>query len=115
MGTVRVTQVYGDTLTWGEYECGLGTVRVTVNSKVEDRHDMALLDMSGQSWPSVVLSLLHNFADDSRVPEEEGACSSSIRKTAEVRASTTTLFVKEKCEETTYQSICVNATTLAQS
>ena len=55
MGTVRVTQVYGDCQSnsgvrgysdMGGKECGPGTVRVTLHSKVEARHDMAQLDMS---------------------------------------------------------------------
>ena len=51
--------------------------------------------------------------DDLRVPGKENACSPSIRKTAEVGASTATLHINEKCEETTYRSVRVNATKAA--
>ena len=37
----------------------------------------------------------------------------SLRKTVEVGESTATLFIKGKCEEKTYRSVCVNAATHA--
>ena len=49
-GTVRVTPVYGDTLTYrgigGESTDGPGSVRVTLDSKVEARPNKVLLDLT---------------------------------------------------------------------
>ena len=88
----------------------LECLHVSCSARFQDESVLAQLGLGNCVRPCANPGQVYRFEDDSRAPGEEDA----LRKTVEVEASTATLFIKEKCEEKTYRSVGVNATTHAQ-